>query len=51
MKIEVINNIKKHLSLKKEWGLVIGYLMLDHYIFGDISRISPEAPVPILKKN
>ena len=50
MKIELINNIKKHLSLKKEWGLVIGDLMLDHYIFGDITRISPEAPVPILKK-
>ncbi len=29
--------------------LVIGDLMLDHYIFGDTNRISPEAPVPIVK--
>ncbi len=30
---------------------VIGDVMLDHYIEGDIDRISPEAPVPILAKN
>jgi len=28
--------------------LVIGDLMLDHYIWGDVSRISPEAPVPVV---
>ena len=28
--------------------LVIGDLMLDHYIFGSATRLSPEAPVPIL---
>ena len=28
--------------------LVIGDLMLDRYIFGDASRISPEAPVPVV---
>jgi len=28
--------------------LVIGDLMLDHYIWGAVSRISPEAPVPIV---
>ena len=28
--------------------LVAGDLMLDHYIFGKVDRISPEAPVPIL---
>jgi D-beta-D-heptose 7-phosphate kinase/D-beta-D-heptose 1-phosphate adenosyltransferase len=27
---------------------VVGDLMLDHFIFGDIDRISPEAPVPVL---
>lgn len=31
--------------------LVIGDLMLDHYIFGSASRLSPEAPVPILNTN
>jgi D-beta-D-heptose 7-phosphate kinase/D-beta-D-heptose 1-phosphate adenosyltransferase len=29
--------------------LVVGDLMLDHYIWGDASRLSPEAPVPIVK--
>jgi len=29
--------------------LVVGDVMLDRYWFGDVSRISPEAPVPILK--
>ena len=28
--------------------LVIGDVILDEYVFGNISRISPEAPVPIL---
>jgi D-beta-D-heptose 7-phosphate kinase/D-beta-D-heptose 1-phosphate adenosyltransferase len=29
--------------------LVIGDIMLDRYIHGDVDRISPEAPVPILR--
>ena len=29
--------------------LVIGDLMLDHYIWGTVSRISPEAPVPVVQ--
>jgi D-beta-D-heptose 7-phosphate kinase/D-beta-D-heptose 1-phosphate adenosyltransferase len=29
--------------------LVIGDLMLDHYVWGDATRISPEAPVPVVK--
>ena len=29
--------------------LVIGDLMLDRYIWGDATRISPEAPVPVVK--
>ena len=28
--------------------LVIGDLILDHYIWGKVSRISPEAPVPVV---
>jgi len=28
--------------------LVIGDLMLDHYVWGSVSRISPEAPVPVV---
>ena len=29
--------------------LVIGDLMLDRYLVGDVARISPEAPVPIAR--
>jgi rfaE bifunctional protein kinase chain/domain len=29
--------------------LVVGDVMLDRYWFGDVSRISPEAPVPVIK--
>lgn len=29
--------------------LVIGDVMLDRYVWGDVSRISPEAPVPVVK--
>lgn len=28
--------------------LIIGDIMLDSYLFGDVDRISPEAPVPII---
>ena len=30
--------------------LVVGDLILDHYIWGKSERISPEAPVPIINK-
>jgi D-beta-D-heptose 7-phosphate kinase/D-beta-D-heptose 1-phosphate adenosyltransferase len=29
--------------------LVVGDLMLDAYLWGDVSRISPEAPVPVVR--
>ncbi len=29
--------------------LLIGDVMLDRYIYGDVKRISPEAPVPVIK--
>jgi len=29
--------------------LVVGDIMLDHYVMGEVERISPEAPVPIVK--
>ncbi len=30
--------------------LVVGDLILDHYIFGDAERLSPEAPVPVIRR-
>jgi len=35
-------------EFKNKRILVIGDVMLDHYIFGKVDRISPEAPVPIV---
>lgn len=36
-------------SFEKVKILVVGDVMLDRYWFGDVNRISPEAPVPVLK--
>lgn len=36
-------------SFNKARILVVGDVMLDRYWFGDVHRISPEAPVPVLK--
>jgi D-glycero-beta-D-manno-heptose-7-phosphate kinase len=33
---------------RRQRVLVIGDLMLDRYIYGGVSRISPEAPVPVI---
>jgi len=37
--------------LKKLHILVVGDVMLDRYWFGDVKRISPEAPVPVVRVN
>ncbi len=31
--------------------LIIGDVMLDHYVIGAVHRISPEAPVPVVRKS
>lgn len=31
--------------------IVVGEVILDRYLWGDVSRISPEAPIPILRVN
>jgi D-beta-D-heptose 7-phosphate kinase/D-beta-D-heptose 1-phosphate adenosyltransferase len=36
-------------SIQDQRVLVLGDVMLDEYIFGEVSRISPEAPVPIVR--
>ena len=43
---EVIHDIEIGWSTKRL--LVVGDVMLDKYIWGDVGRISPEAPVPIV---
>jgi rfaE bifunctional protein kinase chain/domain len=41
--------LRKLLSSKKV--LVVGDIILDHYIYGKVYRVSPEAPVPVVLKN
>ena len=38
-------------SIEKYSGstlLCVGDVMLDHFVYGDVVRISPEAPIPVL---
>ena len=42
-------DFEKQLSaLNKQTVLCIGDLMLDEFVYGDVSRISPEAPTPVI---
>ena len=44
-------NIETQLNnIKTKKILVVGDIMLDKYFFGEVKRISPEAPVPVLHK-
>jgi rfaE bifunctional protein kinase chain/domain len=45
--LDIRSSIKKIKEARPEI-LVFGDAMLDHYVFGEVERISPEAPVPIL---
>lgn len=43
------SHLKRFLSrFSRARVLVIGDLMLDHYLWGTVQRISPEAPVPVV---
>lgn len=35
---------------KSQFALVVGDMMVDKYVFGTVERISPEAPVPVLRQ-
>lgn len=49
MKTQNINKIKKTIAnFKNAKVMVIGDLILDEFLWGDVSRISPEAPVPVV---
>ncbi|MCX7988409.1 MAG: D-glycero-beta-D-manno-heptose-7-phosphate kinase [Thermodesulfovibrio sp.] len=45
--MEKLQNLFNNFNNKKI--LVIGDIILDRYIFGKVSRISPEAPVPVVE--
>jgi len=49
MKTSNFNELKKVVgNFKDAKVLVLGDLILDEFIWGDVSRISPEAPVPVV---
>jgi D-beta-D-heptose 7-phosphate kinase/D-beta-D-heptose 1-phosphate adenosyltransferase len=45
MSKELLNIIKK---FDRARILVVGDIMVDHFVYGTVSRISPEAPVPVV---
>ena len=51
--VENLDKIVDQIELK--WAnqrlVVVGDVMLDKYIWGDVERISPEAPVPVVRAN
>ena len=51
-RIKKILTRKRALTLLNQFSrgkvLVVGDLMVDHFIWGSVSRISPEAPVPVV---
>ena len=46
-----MNFMPQSTALSAARVLVVGDVMLDRYWFGDVNRISPEAPVPVAKIN
>lgn len=47
-----INSIKRAAAkLSSSTIVVVGDLMLDRFVWGEVSRISPEAPVPVVEVN
>ena len=49
MKSQNFNTLKRVISsFKDKKILVLGDLILDEFLWGDVSRISPEAPVPVV---
>lgn len=48
MQPALIDVVKHGFAPNGAWALVIGDLMLDRYLWGEVERISPEAPVPVV---
>ncbi len=47
LKKEEVKNLKEKFTGRKI--AVVGDMMLDSYLWGDVKRISPEAPVPVIE--
>lgn len=46
--MKVAGLIKYLKTFNKAKVLVLGDVMMDHFIWGKVTRISPEAPVPVV---
>lgn len=44
----IIAKLVPHFGETQQHALVIGDVMLDRYLMGEVNRISPEAPVPVV---
>tara|TARA_Y100000768_G_C23945745_1_gene667495 strand:- start:91 stop:1041 length:951 start_codon:yes stop_codon:yes gene_type:complete len=42
-------SIIKEIKRKSIDVLIVGDFMLDHYVYGNVDRLSPEAPIPIVR--
>ena len=51
MTLDSAHLVQHVLDLQQKSALVIGDIMLDRYVNGEVNRISPEAPIPILSEN
>jgi rfaE bifunctional protein kinase chain/domain len=50
--IRPVDRARSHALIRQLAGLpivILGDVMLDHFIFGRVTRISPEAPVPVVE--
>jgi len=44
-----MQDLARHLSaIEKQKIIVVGDLMLDAFVYGEVSRISPEGPIPVM---
>jgi D-beta-D-heptose 7-phosphate kinase/D-beta-D-heptose 1-phosphate adenosyltransferase len=48
MQTHLLDTVRHKFHAENAWTLVIGDLMLDRYMVGEVERISPEAPVPVV---
>ncbi len=44
----IFSNTVQQFGAKQQHAVVIGDVMLDRYLMGEVNRISPEAPVPVV---
>ena len=51
MKLNIVNVATLLCAMQNKKVLVLGDVMLDRFIDGSVTRISPEAPVPILSQS